>query len=142
MKGLLTELELAEKIARKYHKGQKRLDGSEFIKHPEAVVKMVTDENYGYSIQIVAWLHDILEDTNMTEDKLLELGINPFVIQSIVAISKREDERYLDYILRCSNDDDAKAVKKADLRHNISTLKKGSLKDKYQLALYLLENIL
>jgi (p)ppGpp synthase/HD superfamily hydrolase len=132
------EIEFAESLAKEYHKGQKRFDGSDYITHLQGVVNLVDKKHNG--IVIVAWLHDILEDTPMTADKLAELGIRKDLIDSIVAITKKEDETYLDYILRCSKNLFAKEVKIADLKHNLSNLKKGSMRDKYILALYILEN--
>jgi len=131
-------LKLAEETARKYHKGQKRLGGSDYIIHLQGVVKLIRKDMIG--LKIVAWLHDILEDTPMTKEKLLKLGFDKGLIKSVVIITREEDENYLDYILRCSKDEIAKEVKIADLTNNLSNLKRGSLKDKYLLAHYILKN--
>jgi (p)ppGpp synthase/HD superfamily hydrolase len=130
-------LKLAEELAKEYHNGQKRLDGSEYISHLKGVVDLIKEDKKG--IKIVAWLQDILEDTSMTKEKLLELGFDKGLVNSIVSIT-RQDENYLDYILRCSNDEIAKEVKIADLTNNLSNLKRGSLRDKYLLAHYILTN--
>lgn len=139
MKKEIDYLKLAEETAREYHKGQKRLDGSDYIIHLQEVANLFDESLRG--LKIVAWLHDILEDTPMTKEKLLKLGFDSGLIKSVVIITKEKDENYLDYILSCSKDEIAKKVKIADLTHNLSNLKKGSLRDKYLLALYMLEKL-
>jgi len=129
-------LKLAEEIARKYHKGQKRLDGSDYITHLQGVVKLIREGMTG--LKIVAWLHDILEDTPMTKEKLLDFGFDKGLIKSVVILTRKEDEDYLDYVLRCYKDEIAIEVKIADLTNNLSTIRKGSLKDKYRLTRFIL----
>ena len=85
-----------------------------------------------------AYLHDVLEDTNET----LENFDNTVV--SIVKELTKKEETYFDYInrLTCINNCTIKcaaiAIKLADLECNMSTLKEGSLKDKYRFAHHVL----
>jgi len=67
---------------------------------------------------------------------------------SLEAITRREGERYFEYIRRCGENPIARAVKIADLRDNTSPIRaknlpageyKGLLK-RYEKALSLLEN--
>ena len=133
---LIYILEKAEQIARKYHKGQKRLYGEDFIIHPEAVANSFEDTEY----KIVAWLHDILEDTDLEPEDLEEKGIPDNLISSIISITLIKGFDYKEYIIGIQEDEIAQAVKISDLKHNLLTLKHGSLRDKYKLALYILEN--
>ena len=55
-------------------------------------------------------------------------------------MSKKEGENYLDFILRVKDDPLAILVKIADIKDNMSSLNECSRKDKYRLALYILEN--
>ena len=125
------------KGAREYHKEQKRPIGNEdYITHPEAVVKLVGED---IELQIVAWLHDVLEDSDLQPEDLEEKGISRYLVQSVEAITRQKDQNYKDYILQVKEDEIATKVKIADLRHNLSDLKNGSMRDKYILALYILK---
>jgi len=106
------------------------------ITHPEAVAELVGNK---IGDKIVAWLHDVLEDTDLTPADLAERGVERFLIQSIVCLTRLKKENYKNYILRIKKDVIATKVKIADLKHNLSNLKDGSMKDKYLLALYILE---
>ena len=76
---------------------------------------------------IVALLHDIIEDTECTEDILRVNGFDEEIIEAVVAITRRKDEQYyFDFIERVSKNDIAKLVKIYDLQENmdIKRLKK------------------
>ena len=124
----------AKQIATKGHKFQKRWDGKPYITHPEAVVKLVNTPEQ----KIVAWLHDIIEDTKITTEDLFEEGIPSYLVEMIEAISRKKGESYFDFIIRCNCYNITRKVKIADLTHNLSDLKKGNLRDKYLLARYVL----
>ena len=77
----------------------------------------------------------------MTVFELIDThNLNSFLCLSVVAITKRKGQNYLDYILQVKRSEIATAVKIEDLKHNLSDLKDGSMKDKYILALYILKN--
>ena len=61
-------------FATQKHKGQKRIGGEDYITHPIAVYEMVKAQGYGEDFQITALFHDLLEDTNTTEEELLAYG--------------------------------------------------------------------
>lgn len=88
-------------------------------------------------VRTVAILHDVVEDTDTTLEDIFEL-FGVYVEASIDHLTKREGETYLDAIKRIEISFVAKIVKRADLTHNMSDLKEGSLKDKYRLAYYIL----
>lgn len=114
--------DLAAKIATEAHKGQTRWDKiTPYIAHPAAVVRALIDEGHGEEEVVVGWLHDVLEDTDVTAQDLLDRGIPEH------------------YILAVKDDLYAREVKIADIKHNLSDLKAGSMKQKYELALYILE---
>ena len=79
-----------------------------------AVASMVNEDNE----KIVAYLHDVVEDTNITLADLKEVGFDNDVIEAIDAITKRDGENYDDYIYRVSHNKIAKQVKIADMTHN------------------------
>ena len=67
----------------------------------------------------VAWLHDVVEDTDWTLETLLAEGIRPEVVEGVKAITKCEGEAYETYLDRVKANPLAKAVKLADLMHNM-----------------------
>ncbi len=132
--------DLAARIATKAHEGQTRWDKSvAYITHPAAVARSLIEDGMTEDWIVVAWLHDVIEDTNLTADRLITLGIPDYLAHSVEILSKKKEQSYLDYILDVSRDPIARDVKKADLRHNMSDLKPGSMYQKYELALYILE---
>ena len=135
---------IAENIARKEHKDQKRWSGEPYITHPEAIVKQLRSEKWCFInldyLFATAWLHDVIENCNITVGDLLGAKIPDEIIESLLAISKVDNEDYLNYILRVSNNEIARIVKIADITHNLSTIGDGKKdrKDKYKLAIYIL----
>lgn len=137
------QLKLAEAIAREAHKNQTRKFGKNepYIVHPQRVAAKLA-ERYPLepSYQIVAWLHDVLEDTAHTRESLMEQGIGEEYVVMVEALSRREGETYFDFIMRMKFAHMPRRVKMADVEDNMSDdLKEGSMKDKYRLALYVLQ---
>lgn len=126
----------ALEIAKEYHHGQYRgRSGLPYITHPMAVAEMFDDERY----KIVAVLHDTIEDTNLTShDLLTKYGMDMNLIIALERLTRHKDQTYLDYILKCKESDLSRYIKIADLKHNLSDLESGSLRDKYIMALYIL----
>lgn len=142
---------LAEEVATKAHLGQFRNDGrTPYITHCRTVASIVEnmlDKNnhfnspYRDEMIQVAWLHDVIEDTNITEQDLRNYGFYETVIQGVLAITKNPDktkEDYLSYLKRVKDNNLALNVKLADLEHNMSDLKHGNMRDKYTLAVWFL----
>lgn len=92
-------------------------------------------------------MHDVLEDTSITIEDLANEGFSETIIQAIVAITKKKNESYEEYVQKIAENPLARKVKIADLKHNsdLTRLKKITEKDiarveKYQKCLnYLLE---
>ena len=81
--------------------------------------------------QIVALLHDILEDTDTTVDELRGLCFDDDIIQAVVAITRRKDEKlYFDFIERVKENDLAKCVKIYDLEDNMDIRRLKNLEEK------------
>lgn len=109
-------IEKAAVVATRAHAGQLRKDGTPYIAHPVCVAIKVEGKLAG----TVALLHDVVEDTELTLDDLREMGFWENVIQAVDALTKRKGEKYADFILRCKMDPIARAVKIADIEHNLS----------------------
>jgi GTP pyrophosphokinase len=80
------------------HKGQKRIGGNDYITHPIAVYEMVKKQGYGEDFQITALFHDLLEDTDATEDEILKFS-NKNVLTAVKLLTKEkgyEMQKYID----------------------------------------------
>ena len=133
-----SQSEKAYKIAKKAHLGQVDKAGEDYIKHPEKVASFVkTDEE-----KAVAYLHDVIEDTELTLEDLHEYNFSKEVSEAVDIITKKRGEDYQSYLNSVKNNKLARAVKLADLRHNsdLTRLAKVTEKDikrkeKYQKAI-------
>jgi len=106
----------AKKICQLAHMGQTRIDGSPYADHPIAVAKMMdTDDE-----KIVAYLHDVLEDTSLTLKDLHKEGLNLQCSEALFNITHQQGESYKDYLHRVSFSRLSVKVKIADITHNIS----------------------
>jgi len=90
--------------------------GTPYIMHCLHVMYKV--RHLGVEAMIAAVLHDLIEDTTWTAEKLIETGFNPHTVNIIVLLTHRKGESYDDYIMRISVSPIARAIKMADLRHN------------------------
>lgn len=150
--------QLAEEIATNAHRGIFRKDGkTPYIEHPRAVVAYLRKQNTDLDIRlgfdnpgnnpyqieqyIVGWLHDVIEDTDVIREDLLKV-FSVRIVDAVVALTKlpKGEESYLSYLNRVKSNDLALTVKLADLFHNMSDLKPGNLRDKYELTVWFLEN--
>ena len=135
------QTDLAARIATEAHEGQTRWDKRiPYITHPQAVARSIIEEDiYDEEHVAAAWLHDVIEDTDWTYDKLLEAGVDWHIADAVRVLSKKEGQSYVEYILKVAEHSIARVVKMHDLKHNMSDLKSGSMKQKYELAYYILE---
>lgn len=136
-------IEKAERIAREAHEGQFRWDGvTPYITHPQAVASQF-EVGYVPEYQVVAWLHDVLEDSDWTAKALWDAGFPAGVCAAVAALTHMKDEGYDQYIARIADSTYmVKVVKMADLRHNLSTSTDQDAKNKrlvWKLSLMLLE---
>jgi hypothetical protein len=107
-------IETALQIAARAHEGQKDKEGLPYILHPLRVMMSVEGEG----AQIVAVLHDVIEDTPVTADDLRAAGFSEGIVASVLCVTHRPGEPYADYVVRCKGNDTARRVKLADLEDN------------------------
>ncbi len=121
------QLKVAIDLANKYHYGQVDKGGLPYVLHPLYVMVQVD----GVKAKIVAILHDILEDTPIIVDDLINYGFDLNIVDAIVSITKIDGESYSDYLKRVKDNELARIVKLADLSHNmdISRLSNPTKKD-------------
>lgn len=98
------------------HKDQKRKNGSEYFLHPLRVAESVKE--LGVEYELAALFHDLLEDTDATEEEIRELS-NDAVLAAVKLVTKddRSKDQYINDIL---SDPIAKAVKNADRIDNLT----------------------
>lgn len=70
-------------------------------------------------LQTCAFLHDILEDTEWTEEMLISEGFNDMVVDTVVSVTKLPEEDKQTYLERLCKNPWAVLVKKADSFANL-----------------------
>lgn len=128
-------LEAAKVVARLAHGEQVDKAGRPYTEHLGRVAqRMLTDVE-----ATVAWLHDIVEDTSVTFDDLVDIGFSAGMVDAVRVLTRRAGETYADYIdrVRTSGDVIAYVVKLADiedhLEHNVEAIS-DSLVRRYKRA--------
>ena len=105
----------ARDLATAAHCGQVDKAGVAYITHPERVAARMVP---GSPAEDVAWLHDVVEDTSMTLNRLRELGFGEEVVGAVDAMTRRDQEAADDYYARVAANPIAVEVKLADLDDN------------------------
>lgn len=109
------------------HKGQRDKSGLPYFLHPKGVAEiLVTLPEYGEltpqqkkDAKTAAYLHDILEDTSITTQDLLDMKFRPEVVDVVRALTAPEGMPKEDYYNQVKKAGPiAVAVKLADLGHN------------------------
>jgi len=127
-------LERAIEIAARTHAGQVDKGGAPYILHPLRVMLRVAPG----AQQIVAVLHDVVEDSEVTFEDLAREGFSAGVIAGLRAVTRIAGESYDDFVARAAQDPVGKQVKLADLMENsdLSRIPEPSQKDLERVAKY------
>ena len=123
----MSTLERAIQIATEAHRGQVDKAGNDYILHPLRVMEL------GNSLEekIVGVLHDVVEDTDWTFERLADEGFSPTVLDALRCVTKlSEDEPYDHFISRVQANPLAIAVKHNDLSDNIDIRRLKTLTEK------------
>lgn len=118
-------LEKAVQIAVEAHAGQKDKSGKPYIFHPLRVMHTVET----FEAKIIAVLHDVVEDTTVTFDDLLEKGIPKHLVITLRLITHDKKTSYEDYIAQLAENPLAARVKIADLKDNMNLSRLSELSD-------------
>jgi len=115
---MICDLDDALRVAAQAHAHQKDRYGRPFVLHPLRMMLRLE----GVKEQIAALLHDVVEKSGWTLADLRREGFSGEVIKAVDLLTRREDEAYLDYIVRVAVDPLATRVKEADLQDHIDSL--------------------
>lgn len=131
------DLEHAIDVASEAHKGQKRKSGEPYVTHPIAVAATLVEWGMDIDSVIAGVLHDTVEDTDITLEKLETLFGKDvaFLVDGVTKVSKaRAGMQDLDQYLPQTKDNLSKLliavgqdvrviiIKLADRLHNLETL--------------------
>ncbi len=108
-------LEDALILATQAHSGQTERNGQPYIFHPLRIMCRMRTE----TTRIIALLHDVVEDTDITLADLREKGYSADIVNAVDALSRRDGESYDAFIDRAAANPLAVHVKLADLEDNM-----------------------
>ena len=91
------------------HEGQKDLDGRPAVLHPIAVGLMGCND----AETKTGFLHDVVEDSDLTMDELRGRGVDEDVLAALRLLThaKTEDEDYFDYVRRIAASGNTTAIR-------------------------------
>ncbi len=136
-------------VSAKYHKGQLRMNGEPYLTHPIEVANILA----GFKLDVVTvtagLLHDVLEDTLMSPEKLREqFGDEVYqLVEGVTKISQvqftsrrqKQAENFRKMLLAMVSDIRVLFVKLADRLHNMRTLQYLSPESRERISLETLE---
>lgn len=133
-------ISLAKAIATDAHAGQVDKAGAPYVGHL-ARVASYADQGNCHAV-MAAWLHDTVEDTELTAEDLIGRGVPEDVVATIVLLTRRDDQTPVDYYAQIRDNAAAREVKLADLADNsdperlslLSDEDRGRLERKYASA--------
>jgi len=111
-------------LAAQKHYGQKDLAGAPYAMHVLRVMFRLrrSDE------RIVGVLHDLVEQTDVTLERLKELGYPDRIVEAVDHLTwRKEQESYEQYIQRLKRDSLATTVKKEDIKDHLAPNYDGSV---------------
>ena len=124
----------AYNVMERAHKGQCDKGGKPYFLHPFRVSQEA--KNYPWSsdfdkfiAEVVALLHDVIEDSEITADDLTHEGFKRNIVRRVVCMTRNENESYMDYIKRISKDKICRIVKMCDLKDNMDITRLDKIKE-------------
>lgn len=116
-------LSKAARIAAIAHENQVDKAGEAYILHPLRLMACArTDDE-----RIVALLHDVVEDSELTLESLAVQGFPPHIMDAIDCLTSRDGENYDDFITRVLTNSLAARVKRLDIEDNMDMTRLGKL---------------
>jgi (p)ppGpp synthase/HD superfamily hydrolase len=105
----------AIELAVRVHHGQVDKFGQPYILHVFGVASRCRTAEE----KTVAFLHDTVEDTDVTFDDLRQIGFSERVVEAVNGLTRREDETYEQFVERSAANALSRMVKLADLEDNM-----------------------
>jgi (p)ppGpp synthase/HD superfamily hydrolase len=134
----------ALKLCFEAHKEQTDKSGMPYVFHPFHLAEQMADE----ATTVVALLHDVVEDTELTFEDLEKQGFNDEIIKALMLLTHEKSVPYMEYVGEIKKNKIATKVKLADLKHNsdlsrLSVIDEKALnrKEKYEKAIKFLEEL-
>jgi (p)ppGpp synthase/HD superfamily hydrolase len=119
-------------IAAQAHQDQYDKAGAPYILHPLRMMLRMSSE----AEMMAAILHDVVEDTEWTLDKLRQVGFAAEVVRAVECLTQRGHETYDEFIARVRTNAIASKVKLADLEDNMDMRRLCTLTEKDGERLY------
>ena len=116
----------AMKVCYEAHRDQVDKSGIPYVFHPFHVAEQMVTE----ATVIVALLHDVVEDTSMTLEDLQSMGFSEEVISALSLLTHQKDVPYMEYVAAIASNPVARAVKIADLKHNMDATRLNRVDEK------------
>lgn len=117
-------------IATQAHDGQYDKGGNPYILHPLTVMYNMRQQGFDVETQCIAALHDVVEDTDWTLEKLAAAGMSEPVIEGLRLMCHAPDEDYFQYIEKMQHNIRTLRVKKGDIEHNFDIRRLKGLRQK------------
>lgn len=111
----------AEAIAHRAHAGQTDKSGLDYIGHPRRVAEraaLIAPADLHTECIAAAWLHDVVEDTDVTLENLRAEGFPQLVLDAVDRLTKKPNVARSDYFAAIRAHSVARVVKTADLIDN------------------------
>jgi (p)ppGpp synthase/HD superfamily hydrolase len=130
-------IEKASRLSRQWHEGQLDKAGKDYWAHPARVAANLQtlpdffelSEAHQESATCAAYLHDVIEDCNVTPEELRNHGFSEDTIAAVLLVSKNHSYTGIeDYCVRISGHPIARAVKLADLSDNCNLQRQAELR--------------
>jgi len=119
-------LEKSIGLASKVHAGQVDKAGKPYILHPlRLMLKFNSEEE-----MIVAVLHDVVEDGDVTLEQLQQHGFSQSIVVAIDCLTRRNSESYEDFIARVKINNLACKVKIEDIKDNLDLTRLATVSER------------
>ncbi len=112
----VTSVDDVRALAELAHAGQVDKIGTAYFEHVQAVAAGLAP--FGDDLVMAGLLHDVVEDTDWTAERLLAAGVPGRVVAIVEAVTNQDGVPYQDKIRRITRDPLATLVKIADNAHN------------------------
>ena len=107
------------------HAGVIGKDGLPYVTHPLHVAEGAETEEE----TIVALLHDVVEDTDVTLEDISAMGFSENVMEALALLTHDKNIPYLEYVAKVRENELARKVKILDMHHNMDMTRLGAMPD-------------